>query len=269
MQTIHVTLDGDLQPLQLLPDRDERLYWQRVDDLSDGLAYLNRTAPSAEPEEPQDDEALAALEAEREAEAEALIGTYVRYDHPYPAAAWGVWGGDDNARHRVQVIDVEDAPPGQFLESVALGVEDGLVTATPTFAPIPLADRKAALIVQAQALYDAKLAAGFPVTHGAISDTLQLRDNRDRTNWLGLKDSCNDAILAGLGEAPCPLPVRTTGNQSLPLTFNETAQMMRDLRTWAAELQGVVWAKKDAIDAAADAEALAAVEATLEDGWPS
>lgn len=132
----------------------------------------------------------------------------------------------------------------------------------PTFA-----DHKTAKRAEIVAAYDALIAAGYPwAAPGGASETLQAREN-DLSNWLGLKDSCNEAIAAGLGDDPCPLPIRCTSNASYNLSFSETAAVMRDLRTWLSQALAVLWAKKDACrDATTQAELDAINPAT---GWPA
>lgn len=130
-----------------------------------------------------------------------------------------------------------------------------------------LDDYKAAKRAEIVAAYNAVIAAGYPwVAPGGASETLQVREN-DLSNWLGLKDSCNEAIAAGKGADPCPLPIRCTSNASYNLTFSETAAVMRDLRTWLSQALAVLWAKKDACrDATTQAELDAINPAT---GWPN
>lgn len=124
---------------------------------------------------------------------------------------------------------------------------------------------KAAKKAAAEAEYETRLAAGYPVPD--TDETLQLRTELDRTNWLALKDACNDAIMAGAGSEPCALPIRTTSNASLAMTWAEAADLMRGLRAWGAAMMAQLWALKDAIEAAEDQTALDAID--VASGWPS
>lgn len=160
-----------------------------------------------------------------------------------------------------------ETPDHLFVEAGSAGIGwswDGEALSPP---PVPFTDHKSAKRAEIVAAYDAVIAAGYPwVAPGGASETLQVREN-DLSNWLGLKDSCNEAIAAGKGADPCPLPIRCTSNASYNLTFSETAAVMRDLRTWLSQALAVLWAKKDACrDATTQAELDAINPAT---GWPN
>lgn len=90
----------------------------------------------------------------------------------------------------------------------------------------------------------------------------------DETSWLALKDACNDAILAGMGDDQVALPPRTAANVNLTeLTYNQVAAFLRGMRVKQSQRLGYSWALKDAISAAADHAALDAID--VESGWPA
>lgn len=162
-------------------------------------------------------------------------------------------------------------PPGQRVVGRTLVKQGGKPVWNIELEPVPLAELKASKRLELQAVYDTKLAVGFPhtftVNGETFEETLQCRNEHDRTNWIGLLLKCQMALSMGAGEAPCELPLRVTSNANYQLTYNETFTLMVALLGWAAAMLGASFAHKDAIDGAADAAALAAID--LEAGWPS
>lgn len=167
----------------------------------------------------------------------------------------------------VEVVETP-RPTGLAIKSADAAVEDvdGVPTRVWAVEERSLEEARAIRRAQAEAHYDGLLAVGFPVPALGEGETLQLRNEHDRTNWLALKDSCNDAIAAGLGAELCPLPIRTTANVNHALTFADAAQLMRDLRAWGSAMMGALWAVKAQIDAAQTIEALEAID--LGAGYP-
>lgn len=128
--------------------------------------------------------------------------------------------------------------------------------------PIHLARR----IMEINAEYERRLALGFPVVLGGSDETLQVARDVDWRNWLVFLGICDEAVLAGVGDQPAGMPIRTTLNHNYVVTYDEGAQIVRGLRTWGALAQANWWALKDAARAATTAEALNAVDITQ--GWP-
>lgn len=123
------------------------------------------------------------------------------------------------------------------------------------------------MLERVNARYEEFLAVGFPVTLDGDAETLQLGRDVDRTNWLTLLGICYEAISAGFGEEPIPEPgIRTTANRNYVITFDEAAQIIRDLRAWGL----AAWANwgrlKDAVRDAPTRQALQSID--LEEGWP-
>lgn len=136
----------------------------------------------------------------------------------------------------------------------------------PVDVPPPLADQKAVKLAAAGAVYAAKIAAGYPVTLEGVAETLQVRNDTDRTNWLGLKSAAKDAIDAGNGSDLYPVKIRTTSNARYALTNDAAFALMSAVLVWLADHMDAFWDIADAIEAAADADALAAID--LEAGYP-
>lgn len=105
----------------------------------------------------------------------------------------------------------------------------------------------------------------FGTTEAPLWETLQCRNELDRTNWLGLKDMCRDAIALGAGDTLIPSALRCTSNRMYQITFSAAKQLMTDIMMWAAWHQAVSWELKDAVDAATS---VAQVNAVDETAWP-
>ena len=121
-------------------------------------------------------------------------------------------------------------------------------------------------IMEIDAEYARRLAVGFPAILGGQPETLQVARDEDRTNWLTFKGLCDEGIASGLPDEEAPISIRTTANRNYAVTYSEGADLMRDMRTWAAAMMVNRWALKDAAHAATTAEALNAVDITQ--GWP-
>lgn len=121
-------------------------------------------------------------------------------------------------------------------------------------------------VLRINARYEAFLAAGFPLADYP-GETLQCRNELDRTNWLALKDICDEALVAELGDELIPAPgIRCTSNEFIRPTYAATWAMMRDLRAWVLAAQANWWRLKDEARTVATPQALEALD--LEAGWP-
>lgn len=118
---------------------------------------------------------------------------------------------------------------------------------------------------EVNATYAAFLAGGFPVDFEGNAETLQCGDG-DQTKWLIFLGACEEAIAAGFGDQPIPIPIRCTSNNSYVVTFSEAGQIVRDMRAWGFLAQANCWRLKDEVAAAETGEALNAVDLT--EGWP-
>lgn len=121
-------------------------------------------------------------------------------------------------------------------------------------------------VLRINARYEAFLAAGFPLADYP-GETLQCRNELDRTNWLALKDICDEALAAELGDELIPAPgIRTTANTFIRPTYAATWAIMRDLRAWVLAAQANWWRLKDDARTLPTREAVEALD--LEAGWP-
>lgn len=136
--------------------------------------------------------------------------------------------------------------------------------------PIPtvmLSIAKAAKTDAVVGLLNRKHAAGYRVPTGTLAGkVLQIRDERDITNWLTAKDIYRDAIAAGQG-AVVAAEFRTASNETFALSFDEAVTVLNGLRAHGLALLQNSWALKDLIAEAADQAALDAIDITT--GWPS
>lgn len=135
----------------------------------------------------------------------------------------------------------------------------------------PFEGHRALFLKAAQARYELHLAGGFPCDFvgpegDAVAETLQMRNDTDRTNWLSLKDACNEVILAGFGAHPIQLPLRATSNRDYTPSYADTAEVLRRLRSWGAISLANLWRLKGLIQAAPTRKDLFAID--LEVGWP-
>lgn len=133
----------------------------------------------------------------------------------------------------------------------------------PLPAASPLRDRR---ILDVNAAYEAFLAVGFPLEDHP-GETLQCRNELDRTNWLTLKDICAEALAADLGDELIPASgIRCTSNAFIRPTYAETLALMQALRAWAMAAQANWWRLKDACRTVATRADLEAIN--LAEGWP-
>jgi hypothetical protein len=127
----------------------------------------------------------------------------------------------------------------------------------------PQRDRR---ILAADAAYAAFLAPGFPLDDYP-GETLQIRNELDRTNWLTLKDICAEAIAAGVGDLTIDAPgIRCTSNAFIRPTYAETFVLMQELRAWAMQAQANWWRLKDECRSVTTRAALEAID--MGAGWP-
>lgn len=121
-------------------------------------------------------------------------------------------------------------------------------------------------LAQVNARYDGFLAQGYPLADYP-GETIQCRNELDRTNWIELRDSCREAFDAGGGEDLIPEPgIRCTSNRYVRPTVNETLNILAWLKAYAWMSQANWWRLKDAVR---DAETLAELNGLdLDEGWP-
>lgn len=142
----------------------------------------------------------------------------------------------------------------------------------------PLIDRR---ILDIDARYVAFLSGGVPLADYP-GETLQCRNELDRTNWMELRDLCRQAIEAekayyAANELPDPVDgwgaglitapgIRTTSNAYIRPTVAATLAILATITAWAFEAQANWWRMKDEARAATNRQDLEAID--LEQGWP-
>lgn len=105
---------------------------------------------------------------------------------------------------------------------------------------------------------------GYPLVIEGQNEALEMRPE-DLINWLVFKDSCDDFAAAGLGDQILPLRIRCKSTNSYSVTANQGRQIIQGMTAYGAQLLSILWAKKDAINAATTPAELDAVSVT--DGW--
>lgn len=131
----------------------------------------------------------------------------------------------------------------------------------------PLRERRIADVNRA---YERRLAQGFSV--GSFegqpeAETLQCRNELDRTNWLGLVVKCQFAIAQGYGDVlEAGTRLRCSSNRMYQVTPNDALGRMAVLLGAADAAQQHWWDLKDQCRTATSREALEAIE--IDEGWP-
>jgi hypothetical protein len=127
---------------------------------------------------------------------------------------------------------------------------------------------RAARKAQVEARMADAFAAGFAIDEGGLAgQVLQLRDDTDRTNWLASAHVYGAMVAAGHGDLE-QAAFRTAANETITVTFAEGHQVLLGMQAWGAAIMGCSWRLKDALAAAADAEAIMGIDIEAE-AWPS
>lgn len=123
-------------------------------------------------------------------------------------------------------------------------------------------------MVDINARYAAYLALGFPTADfdgQPEPETLQCRNELDRTNWLGLIVSCQAAVGLGAGDLTGP-SIRCTSNRMYEISYADGLGRMFALLSLVQAAQENWWRMKDLARAAVYQADLDAID--LEEGWP-
>ncbi len=141
----------------------------------------------------------------------------------------------------------------------------------------PLRDR---MLERVNARYEAFLSGGYPLADFA-PETIQCRNELDRTNWIELRDMCRRALVDEqafyealevpvpevLGDYPLPaLGIRCTSNNYIQPTVAQTLTILDLMRDWAKAAQENWWVLKDLCRAAPTRQDLQSID--LNGGWP-
>lgn len=135
-------------------------------------------------------------------------------------------------------------------------------------------------IEKADRAYEHYLAKGMPLADYP-GETIQCRNELDRTNWLGLTKLCEKAIAdekayyeaqnqtppALLGDYPIAAPgIRCTSNAFIRPTVAQTLVLMDQVLNYALAAQAYWWGLKDTVRECKTVADLEAVDMT--GGWP-
>lgn len=123
-------------------------------------------------------------------------------------------------------------------------------------------------LMEVNARYDAVLAQGFPTMpfdEEPEPESLQCRNELDRTNWLGLVVRCQAAVAVGAGGLPGP-EIRCTSNRMYRITYQDGLDRMFALLTQVQAAQANWWRLKDLVRACPTRKALDDIN--LDEGWP-
>lgn len=114
---------------------------------------------------------------------------------------------------------------------------------------------------------DAVFAGGYSPSTGALAGhTLQVRDERDKINWLTSQASYLAAIQGGHG-AVLGATFRTAANDTVVASYAEGFQIIVvGMATWGAAIMNRSWALKDEGAAVGTLEDLLTID--IEVGWP-
>lgn len=184
-------------------------------------------------------------------------------------------------RAAIQLLDVVDAlapAPGRRIVSTEIRPIGGVPTEVHTLEDIPLADRKAAMLLAVDVERDRRQQLDFfydfgetPAVNPAKEQApagvkaLQMRVEPDQRNWLGLQSQAVVAVMMQQPDAPAPMRaednfnILTTAAQVLVVTAAMVARN-GSILFYGGDL-------KDEIRAATTAEQLDAIN--IEIGWPS
>lgn len=184
----------------------------------------------------------------------------------YPANWLEMSSEADRASKSIkEMVEASPAPAGKRIVSTTLQLVNGAPTEVRATEDIPLAEIKATKLIALADAYAAALAVGYPKTFDGVAETLQCRNEHDRTNWFGVIEKCKVAAGLGFGDAPMSPPLRCTSNRKYTVSHNEAYAIMLEILDWAAAVMGHNWDLKDAIEAAGTKEALAAIDVNA--GW--
>ena len=125
-------------------------------------------------------------------------------------------------------------------------------------------------LAQLEGKYTSVMAGGAPVNFGTDQEpdwqTLQVATPSNQLDWLIFSRAGEGAVAAGFGEQPCMPPMRTTSNQSYPVSWLAGLAIVQQITAWGLQQRGRFWAYGDAIKAAPDTdEAVDAIP--IEAGW--
>jgi hypothetical protein len=168
-----------------------------------------------------------------------------------------------NAAGVKEIIDIDDYPTNVRVIGTALVDHLGTPRKTYITQQFDVEAARAFKRAELENYWAGLQRDGFQLQHGGASYALQTRDS-DVPNWQLLESVCHQEIN---GDQPCPLPIRTTDNANITLTVDGTMALVHRIYAYRANCLMALWAKKDAINNAVNAQQVLAVD--TRSGWPS
>lgn len=128
-------------------------------------------------------------------------------------------------------------------------------------------ERLTALGAAIDAERDARIAAGMPYAFPDGKGTVQLRNERDITNVIGVGTS--GLMLTAAGDAETTVGFRDQEDVTHPLAGAQAQALGQAVMAWMSAHYAAAWAHKDAVKRLAEAGDLAALDAyDIGAGWP-
>lgn len=142
----------------------------------------------------------------------------------------------------------------------AVPVEGGVWDGERYAVPLPVLKQRKKDAITRSAV--AHLRQGYSPAAGPLAgETLQLRDEDDKSNWLTSQGTYTAMVAAGYGATP-NAHFRTASNRVVTMTYADGLNQLLGMAAWGAAVLGVSWSLKDAVDAATTPEEVEAV------AWP-
>lgn len=114
---------------------------------------------------------------------------------------------------------------------------------------------------------DARIAAGMPYTFPGGKGTVQLRNERDITNVIGVGTS--GMMLAAAGDTETIIGFRDQEDVTHRLTGAQAQTLGQKATAWISAHYAAAWAHKDAVKRLAEAGDIAALAShDITEGWP-
>lgn len=128
-------------------------------------------------------------------------------------------------------------------------------------------ERLAALVALIDSERDARIAAGMPYTFPDGKGTVQLRNERDITNVIGV--GASGMMLAAAGDTETIIGFRDQEDMTHRLTGAQAQALGQAVMEWISAHYAAAWAHKDAVKRLAEAGDLAALAShDIAEGWP-
>lgn len=178
-------------------------------------------------------------------------------------------GDDCLAEFGVYPVTPSDQPAASLVEEITPAdpiLSGGNWVQQWTVDYLPLEDAREAMRNAIDQRRDSAFEVGFTPSTGPLAGkTLQVRGDRDRTNWLTSQAAYSAAVAAGAG-ATVAAKFRTETDETVLLSYSDGLAVLLDMAAWGAAVMNNSWTLKDDVRDALDLAALEAID--IEVGWP-